>query len=234
MESNVGRVVPGDERVSASEGQSFQYELPAAGPGSGTPIEAHIGQYADWYPVHEPEHIHNEACGHCPTPEPTVVEHPAQESDGPEQPTGPITLRQLRKLRGQYFTVRHIPLPCGHKLDVINEPTHVNCDDCWFHFFNTHPQLVETANAAWREQGKEFVIRLRGKKFAKKFAQFIVTVVALKQEQEKQREQSNGNVGESGSGVSGGDGEAQQAGNLGTSVSSGEVPSVDGSGQVAQ
>jgi hypothetical protein len=91
----------------------------------------------------------------------------------------------MRQLRGQYFTIRHIPLTdCGHKMDVINFPRHIHCENCVWQFFNFHPQLVQTVDEAWREHGKAFVVRLRGKKFAHLFARYMKTV-AYFQEQEK-------------------------------------------------
>jgi hypothetical protein len=102
-----------------------------------------------------------------------------------ETTTPDLSSAGLRKLRGQYFTVRHIPLEaCEHLMDVINEPRHRNCENCWWNFFLYHPQLVTSVDEAWREHGKEFVIRLRGKKFADMFGRFQKTVQHLK-EQEK-------------------------------------------------
>ena len=117
-----------------------------------------------------------------------------------EAPKGPITESQLRALRGKYFTVRHIPLTdCGHKMDVINEPRHRNCENCFFQWMNFHPQLVQTVDEAWREHGQAFVIKLRGRWFAKMFGRYMATVIAFKKQEEAEREnRSIGGINEEG------------------------------------
>ncbi len=116
-----------------------------------------------------------------------------QQQPFTEQPQQPISEAQLRKLRGQYFTVRHIPLTdCGHKMDVINEPRHRNCSNCFWQWMNFHPQLVQTVDEAWREHGQAFVIKLRGRWFAKMFGRYMATVIAFKKQEEEQKvEQTN-------------------------------------------
>jgi hypothetical protein len=95
----------------------------------------------------------------------------------------------MRQLRGQYFTVRHIPLTdCGHKMDVINEPRHRNCENCWWQWLNFHPQLVQTVNEAWQEHGKAFVIRLRGRHFAKMFGRYMASVRHFMEQEEKAKQ----------------------------------------------
>jgi hypothetical protein len=143
-----------------------------------------------------------------------------------EQAQQPLTEAAIRKLRGQYFTVRHIPLvDCGHKMDVINEPRHRNCENCWWQWFNFHPQLVSTVDEAWRENGKEFVIRLRGKHFAKMFGRFMQTVVALKEEEKNaNQEQSIGGIPESGGVPAGPADPADQSGENQSSTDGGEGP----------
>jgi hypothetical protein len=112
-----------------------------------------------------------------------------------------LTEALFRKLRGRYFTVKHPELACGHKLDLINFPKR-NCQDCLFHFFNTHPQLVETADKFYREHGKGPLVAMRGEKFFKAFVRYMVTIIKIAQEQ-KARE-DNGVIGqESASGASG-------------------------------
>ena len=114
-----------------------------------------------------------------------------------EAPKGPITESQLRALRGKYFTVRHIPLTdCGHKMDVINEPRHRNCSNCFWQWVNFHPKLVETVDEAWREHGKEFIIRLRGKHFAKQFGRYMSTVSHFREQERQLALQNQKSAGE--------------------------------------
>jgi hypothetical protein len=109
-----------------------------------------------------------------------------------------ITPRLIRKLRARYFTVRHPLLTnCGHKLDMINQPGN-NCENCWYSFFNTHPQLVEVADQFYRTQGKGPMIGMRGVKFVKNFCRFMATVAHFKEEEknvtENQQPGSNDGV----------------------------------------
>ncbi len=123
-----------------------------------------------------------------------------QQQPSTEQTQQPISEAQLRKLRGQYFTVRHIPLTdCGHKMDVINEPRHRHCENCWYNWLNYHPKLVEVVDEMWREHGKAFVVRMRGEHFTRQFGRFMATVIAFKKQEEAEREnRSIGGINEEG------------------------------------
>lgn len=95
-----------------------------------------------------------------------------------------VTEKLLRSLRNRLFTVRHVRLlDCGHRLDMINEPRHRHCENCWFQWFNRHPQLVEIADQMFREQGKGAMIGLRGKHFFKMFVRYMATVIRLMKEE---------------------------------------------------
>lgn len=144
-------------------------------------------------------------------------------------PKGPITEAQYRKMRGQYFTVRHIPLTdCGHKMDVINEPRHRNCENCFFQWMNFHPQLVQTVDEAWREHGQAFVIKLRGRWFAKMFGRYMATVIAFKKQEEAEHEnRSIGGITEEG--TVGGD-----IGAIGTALEGGQAESAPVSPEESQ
>lgn len=104
-----------------------------------------------------------------------------------------LTPTLLASLRGKYFTVRHPLLKeCGHKIDMIAEPRHRNCENCWWTFFNTHPQLVETADQFFRTQGKKAMVGMRGDQFVKMFVRYMATVIHfMKQEGRLPNEFSN-------------------------------------------
>jgi hypothetical protein len=116
----------------------------------------------------------------------TIESSDLKYADKLNAPPQQISLKQLKELRGKYFTVRHIPLEeCGHKLDALNEPRHRNCETCWWHWFETHPALVEAVDDAWRTQGKRLVVNLRGTHFATMFARYVVTRTAINKEREE-------------------------------------------------
>lgn len=125
------------------------------------------------------------------TPQATVDQHdqPSQETPLTEQlkdtlsvPPQQLTEMQFRQLRRAYFTVRHARVEeCGHKLDPINQPGN-NCEYCWFGWLNAHGELVQTADKAFQEQGKAFLIKMRGVKFTKMFLRFMATLAKFKQE----------------------------------------------------
>jgi hypothetical protein len=150
-----------------------------------------------------------------------------EQDTGQTAPSAPVTPQTMRQLRGQYFTVRHIPLAdCGHKMDVINEPRHRNCENCWWQWLNFHPQLVQTVNEAWQEHGKAFVIRLRGEHFAKMFGRYMASVRHFMEEEKR-----NGNDRQA-AGTEGGGKEVLGA--VTTTDQSGEDQSSAVSGEVAQ
>jgi hypothetical protein len=104
-----------------------------------------------------------------------------QHEHGPKQ----ITESQLRELRGKYFTVRHdVVKECGHKIDRMNEPS-IGCEWCWWTWFSGHGELVKTTDEALQEHGKEFVIKLRGRRYLKYFLRFMSTLARFKKEQEE-------------------------------------------------
>lgn len=102
-----------------------------------------------------------------------------------------ITPELIRQLRGKYFTVKHVRLTdCGHLLDMVNQPKN-NCETCWFNWFNSHAQLVETADKFYRELGKKPMVAMRGEKFVKNFLRFMATVHHFMQLEKEQK--ANGN-----------------------------------------
>jgi hypothetical protein len=95
-----------------------------------------------------------------------------------------ITPKLLKQLRGRYFTVKHVLLTnCWHKLDMINFPKR-NCENCYFTWFNTHPQLVETADQFFRIHGKGPLIGMRGRKFFIAFVRYMATIIHFQKEEQ--------------------------------------------------
>jgi hypothetical protein len=108
---------------------------------------------------------------------------------GPQVPVPPeITPKLIRELRRKHFTVRHNVLDnCGHKMDLINEPAN-NCQNCWFNWFNIHPELVKIADEFFGKYGKGPLVAMRGEKFTRNFLRFMSTVERLKREVEERKE----------------------------------------------
>jgi hypothetical protein len=146
------------------------------------------------------EHVHGPEC------EPEVPTAASQDPLLARLNAGKqLTEAQFRLLRGRYFTVRHYTVPeCGHKLDMINEPSFRNCEYCWWAFFSSHGELVQVTDEAFQTHGSAFVDRMRGVKYRKMFTRYMSTLAAfqkqaaeLKAAQEKNVE--SGNVQEGGS-----------------------------------
>jgi hypothetical protein len=82
------------------------------------------------------------------------------------------------------YTVRHRPLPCGHKLVAGHAPRHRNCDACWFTFFQVHGDLTKAVDEAYNSQGtevgRELIKQLRGTKFLRNFLKFMSTIALMK------------------------------------------------------
>jgi hypothetical protein len=106
----------------------------------------------------------------------------------------PINERTLRLIRGKTFTVRHIALTCGHKMDLQNQPK-TGCETCWWEWLNNHSTLVQTAHEFYQQFGKERLVAMRGTKFVKYFLMFMSTVAHMIEEQKKlEQEKQNGEV----------------------------------------
>jgi hypothetical protein len=129
-----------------------------------------------------------------------------------------ITEKLLRQLRNRYFTVKHVVLTnCNHRLDMINQPKN-NCENCWFQWFNTHPQLVETTDQFFRTHGKGPLIGMRGEKYCKMFVRYMATIIHFMNE-EKAKKEAQEKVNES----------ASESQSIGNTVS----PAVSQEGEVA-
>ena len=129
------------------------------------------------------EHEHTEACGSTP------------ETDGLlarlNDPSKKLTLAQFRELRGKYFTVRHVVVPeCQHKIDMINEPRHRNCETCWWAWLSAHGELVKVTDEAFQEHGPAFIDKLRGVTYRKNFTRYMSTLAAFKLEADAMAEQT--------------------------------------------
>lgn len=174
METQSAAVVGMDEGVSA--------ELQASAPTDAVAEPASL----DGAPV--PEEVQSEPQGGPPKGYETVPPELWPDKDGnPPQ----LTEELMRKLRGKYFTVRHIRMACGHKMDQINQPKN-NCDECWAGFFGTHPQLVEIAHQMYQTQGRGAIRGLRGEKFVKMFERFMALMYQELQRRQKEQETQRG------------------------------------------
>lgn len=95
-----------------------------------------------------------------------------------------LTDRQIRDLRRKFFTVRHERLTnCEHRFVPTSQPR-LNCENCWWTFFNTHPSLVQLTDKFYQEHGKAALIGMRGKRYVTMFGRFMATVNHMKQEEE--------------------------------------------------
>jgi hypothetical protein len=103
----------------------------------------------------------------------------------------PINERTLRLIRGKTFTVRHVPLTCGHKMDLQNQPK-TGCETCWWEWLNNHSTLVQTAHEFYQQFGKERLVAMRGKVFTRQFLRFMSTVAHFLAEQKKQEAEKTG------------------------------------------
>lgn len=97
----------------------------------------------------------------------------------------PITKSEYKKGMLKEFTVKHKPLPCGHKLVADqNGPRHRNCDACWFTYFQVFGEMTQAVDEAYNSKGtdvgREIIKQLRGVKFLRNFLRFMSTVAAMK------------------------------------------------------
>jgi hypothetical protein len=88
----------------------------------------------------------------------------------------------------------HLPVvkACGHRLDLHVQPSHRNCEDCWFAFFNTHGELCRQLDEMhMSEGGDSAIIQLQGVKFLHRWRQFMSTIARWKFEQAAEQMKKN-------------------------------------------
>lgn len=86
-----------------------------------------------------------------------------------------LTRKEWKNLLRLYFTVRRpVVEGCGHKIDTERPPKN-NCEICWFAWFNSHGEIVQSTVQA----DKRFVVQIFGEKFLKMFNKFMATVARM-------------------------------------------------------
>lgn len=94
-----------------------------------------------------------------------------------------ISMTDFKLARRVHFTVRRDNVDfCGHKIDLYAGPKN-NCRSCWFAYFNQHAELVKSLDEAYALHGSEVIDATRGRKFRKRFMQFLAEVAYMRREQ---------------------------------------------------
>jgi len=94
---------------------------------------------------------------------------------------------ELKLLRKQYVTVQHPRVvACQHELNLSKQPTHRNCESCWFAWFNNHGELVQQLDEMHTGGNDAIIIQLQGKKFFKRWTQFMSTIAQWEKQQASQ------------------------------------------------
>lgn len=106
-----------------------------------------------------------------------------------------LTIKEFKQLLAKFFTVRNnIVEMCGHPIGQDREPKMVNCEYCWFAYFQTHGKIVQVADECFQSEGKEMLERIKGKKFVKHFIRFMAIVARMKEINDKRKVESNGKI----------------------------------------
>ena len=96
-----------------------------------------------------------------------------------------LTPTQVGKARKLYVTVQHDRVTiCNHKLPKTNIPKKINCECCWFAFFQGNGDLVTKLDEVLTTHGEGAIVRSQGKKFLHRFKQFMATIERFKKEAE--------------------------------------------------
>ena len=164
--------------------------VPSSNEGASTPgaVQENLPESRFEYGISGPQVLRPEEQQQQPEQPPQLTAEelaklPPELRPGPDGRPPKITPKLLKQMRGHYFTVKHDVLTnCGHKMDRINQPR-LNCENCWYQFFNTHPQLVEVSDEFFRTHGKGPMIGMRGEKYFKNFVRFMATVLHFQKEE---------------------------------------------------
>ena len=99
-------------------------------------------------------------------------------------PERTYTKKEIGQMRKRFFTIQHSTVTaCGHKFKTDGSTPSTNCDDCWWAFFQTSPELLERLHNVLRTGGPSVLIATMGRKFVKKFGKYLETVLHTEQEE---------------------------------------------------
>lgn len=94
-------------------------------------------------------------------------------------PKKELTKYDIGRLRRQFFTIQNpVITSCNHKIRHDSEPSEVNCQDCWFAFFQHYGKVTQLADEVYALHGKQELIRLKGQKFTKYFLRFMGAIAS--------------------------------------------------------
>jgi len=112
------------------------------------------------------------------------VEHIVVDSIPLERERPPLSIGEIKKLRKQYVTVQHPRvIACQHELNLNAQPTHRNCESCWFAWFQNHGEIVQQLDEMHTSGNDAAIIQLQGKKFYRRWRQFMSTIAQWKQQE---------------------------------------------------
>lgn len=113
-----------------------------------------------------------------------------------------LNYREERRLRQVDFypssvngTLKYQRIPmCGHKfIPGRPEPRHRNCDSCWFTGFQVNGTFTQAVEKVYQEQGEDFLVKLKGRRFVNNFLKFMSTVAAFQAAISVQKAQKENN-----------------------------------------
>lgn len=110
-------------------------------------------------------------------------------------PDKQITLSEYKKYMGQMWTIRLQTVEgCGHKFHPINEPTMRNCEYCWFAYFQVHGENTQLADQIFQKDGRQMLVRVRGKKYVEMFLKFMATLAQFQGASQAQQQEKNESI----------------------------------------
>ena len=107
-----------------------------------------------------------------------------------------ITRSEYKEYQRKHVTRTYQTVPmCGHKFVPGEIPRHVNCEPCWFTFFQVHGELTQAVEEVYQKpNGAAIIKQLRGKKFLRNFLKFMASVAQLQETLEAAQAAKENNV----------------------------------------
>lgn len=110
----------------------------------------------------------------------TYADAPANLNEDDELPPYSVYARYYQTDKPLKYPV----LACGHKFRGQFEPSHRNCERCWFTYFQVNGELTQSVEEAFAAGGPTLINQLKTKTFTHNFRKFMSTIAFLKQQQE--------------------------------------------------